>query len=56
MTRCVIGPDVAIRLAHDQAVIGDEHQMQTVTGENLKRLEFKPTTSPPKLLAIETSR
>lgn len=27
MTRFVIGPDVAIRLAQDQAVIGDEHQI-----------------------------
>jgi hypothetical protein len=27
MTRFVIGPDVAIRLAHDQAVIGAEHQI-----------------------------
>ena len=27
MTRYVIGPDVAIRLAHDRAVIGDEHQI-----------------------------
>ena len=27
MTRYVIGPDVAIRLAHDQAVIRDEHQI-----------------------------
>ena len=27
MTRYVIGPDVAIRLAHDQAVIRGEHQL-----------------------------
>ena len=27
MTRYVIGPDVAIRLAHDQAVTGGEHQI-----------------------------
>ncbi len=27
MTRYVIGPDVAIRLAQDQAVIRDEHQI-----------------------------
>src|SRR6266581_6187992 len=27
MTRYVIGPDVAIRLAHDQAVIRGEHQI-----------------------------
>ncbi len=27
MTRYVIGPDVAIRLAHDEAVIGREHQI-----------------------------
>jgi len=27
MTRYVIGPDVAIRLAHDQAVIREEHQI-----------------------------
>jgi predicted nucleic acid-binding protein len=27
MTRCVIGPDVAIQLAHDQAVIRKEHQI-----------------------------
>jgi predicted nucleic acid-binding protein len=31
MTRFVIGPDVAIRLAHDQAVIGDEHQILAPT-------------------------
>lgn len=31
MTRYVIGPDVAIRLAHDQAVIGDEHQILAPT-------------------------
>ena len=27
MTRYVIGPDVAIRLAHDEAVIRGEHQI-----------------------------
>jgi predicted nucleic acid-binding protein len=27
MTRYVIGPDVAIHLAHDEAVIRDEHQI-----------------------------
>jgi len=27
MTRYVIGPDVAIRLAHDQAAIRGEHQL-----------------------------
>jgi hypothetical protein len=27
MTRYVIGPDVALQLAHDQAVISDEHQI-----------------------------
>ena len=27
MTKYVIGPDVAIRLARDQAVIGEDHQM-----------------------------
>jgi hypothetical protein len=27
MTRYVIGPDVAIRLAHDQVVIREEHQI-----------------------------
>ena len=27
MTKYVIGPDVAIHLAHDQAVIGAEHQI-----------------------------
>jgi predicted nucleic acid-binding protein len=31
MTRYVVGPDVAIRLAHDQAVIGDEHQILAPT-------------------------
>ena len=31
MTRYVIGPDVAIRLAYDQAVIGDEHQILAPT-------------------------
>lgn len=27
MTRYVIGPDVALRRAHDEAVIPDEHQI-----------------------------
>ena len=31
MTRYVIGPDVAMRLAHDQAVISDEHQLVAPT-------------------------
>jgi predicted nucleic acid-binding protein len=31
MTRFVIGPDVAIRLAHNQAVISDEHQILAPT-------------------------
>jgi predicted nucleic acid-binding protein len=31
MTRYVIGPDVAIRLAGDRAVIGDEHQILAPT-------------------------
>ncbi|HEX6578447.1 MAG TPA: type II toxin-antitoxin system VapC family toxin [Jiangellaceae bacterium] len=31
MTRYVIGPDVAIRLAHHQAVIRDEHQILAPT-------------------------
>ena len=31
MTKYVIGPDVAIRLAHDQAEIGDEHQILAPT-------------------------
>ena len=31
MTRYVIGPDVAIRLAQEQAVIGDEHQILAPT-------------------------
>jgi predicted nucleic acid-binding protein len=31
MTRYVVGPDVVIRLAHDQAVIGDEHQILAPT-------------------------
>src|SRR6516162_11650676 len=31
MTRYVIGPDVAIRLAHDEAVIRDGHQMLAPT-------------------------
>lgn len=31
MTSYVIGPDVAIRLAHDQAVIGAEHQIVAPT-------------------------
>lgn len=31
MTRYVIGPDVAIRLAHDQSVIGEEHQILAPT-------------------------
>ena len=31
MSRYVIGPDVAIRLAHDEAVIRDEHQILAPT-------------------------
>jgi hypothetical protein len=31
MTRYVISPDVAIRLAHDEAVIGGEHQLLAPT-------------------------
>jgi predicted nucleic acid-binding protein len=31
MTRYVIGPDVAVRLAHDQAVIRDGHQILAPT-------------------------
>ncbi len=31
MTRYVIGPDVAIRLAHEQAVIGGGHQILAPT-------------------------
>ena len=31
MTKYVIGPDVALRLAHDQAVIPDEHQLLAPT-------------------------
>ncbi len=31
MTRYVIGPDVAIRLAQEQAAIGDEHQILAPT-------------------------
>ena len=31
MTRYVIGPDVAIRLAHEQRVIGDGHQILAPT-------------------------
>jgi predicted nucleic acid-binding protein len=31
MTRYVIGPDVAVRLAHDQAVIGAGHQILAPT-------------------------
>jgi hypothetical protein len=31
MTRYVISPDVALRLAHDEAVIPDEHQLLAPT-------------------------
>ena len=31
MTRYVIGPDVALRLAHDEAVIPDQHQLVAPT-------------------------
>ena len=31
MTRYVIGPDVALRLAHDKVVIGGEHQILAPT-------------------------
>ena len=40
MTRYVIGPDVAIRLAQDRAVIGDEHQI------------LAPTLLRPQLLSL----
>ena len=35
MTRYVIGPDVAIRLAQEQAAIGDEHQILAPTLSSL---------------------
>ncbi|HEU4513251.1 MAG TPA: type II toxin-antitoxin system VapC family toxin [Nocardioidaceae bacterium] len=31
MTRYVIAPDVALRLAHDRAVIGDDHELLAPT-------------------------
>jgi predicted nucleic acid-binding protein len=31
MTRYVIGPDVAVRLAHDEAVLGDDHRILAPT-------------------------
>ena len=31
MTRYVVSPDVAIRLAHERAVIGDQHQILAPT-------------------------
>lgn len=31
MTKYVIGPDVAVRLAHDQTVISDEHRLLAPT-------------------------
>jgi hypothetical protein len=31
MTRYVIGPDVAMRLAHERAAIGDEHKLLAPT-------------------------
>lgn len=31
MTKYVIGPDAALRLAHEQAVIGDDHQLLAPT-------------------------
>ncbi len=31
MTKYVIGPDVAIRLAHDETVIGDQHRILAPT-------------------------
>ncbi len=31
MTRYVIGPDVAVRLAHDRALISDEHRLLAPT-------------------------
>ena len=31
MTRYVVSPDVAIRLAHERAVIGDQHQILAST-------------------------
>jgi predicted nucleic acid-binding protein len=40
MTRYVIGPEVAIRLAHEQAVIRDEHQILAPTLLRSQRLSL----------------
>jgi predicted nucleic acid-binding protein len=40
MTRYVIGPDVAMRLAHDQIVIGDDHQILAPTLLRSQLLSF----------------
>jgi predicted nucleic acid-binding protein len=40
MTRYVIGPDVAMRLAHDQTVIGDDHQILAPTLLRSQLLSF----------------
>lgn len=40
MTRYVIGPDVAIRLAHDQAVIRHEHKLLAPTLLRSQTLSF----------------
>ncbi len=40
MTRYVIGPDVAIRLAHDQAIIRNEHRLVAPTLLRSQTLSF----------------
>jgi predicted nucleic acid-binding protein len=40
MTGYVIGPDVAMRLAHDQIVIGDDHQILAPTLLRSQLLSF----------------
>jgi predicted nucleic acid-binding protein len=40
MTKYVIGPDVAMRLAHDQIVIGDDHQILAPTLLRSQLLSF----------------
>jgi hypothetical protein len=40
MTRYVISPDAALRLAHDKAVIADEHQLLDPTLLRSQRLSL----------------
>ncbi|KJK44053.1 hypothetical protein UK23_30860 [Lentzea aerocolonigenes] len=56
MTKYVIGPDVAVRLAHDQAVIGAGHQLLApgVSARSRFHIRSAPMSDLPMLLVVET--